>query len=632
MTDTIDHTTRLSGEVFSRVVRAGALAVVREQETLNRINVFPVRDADTGANLAATLKAAASRLGSAAPDSVGDAARVAADGALDGARGNSGAIFAQFLHGLASSMERLRQVDGTQFAAAAVSGTESAYSALQDPREGTILSVLRAWSHELTRRAHDEDLPELLHSGLVAAREALAATPRQLEVLARSHVVDAGGQGFVFFLEGLIDSLTGNEPAWVPMEAPPHGLPPFSSEHDEIDERFRFCTEALLTPREGVPLSRDDVMTRATELGESLVVAGGDTRLRVHIHTNEPQRFFAVVAELGHIERTKVDDMVLQQLACRTTSLGLVTDSTTDLPEDEAINLGMIAVPLTLTLGDEEYLDGVDITLDGFIQRILAGDGVPRSSQPAVSDLAQTYRRLLECREGVVSVHIAAALSGTVQAAKAAAREVDPERIRVIDSCSVSIGAGLLVEAVGEAISSGADLDEVERIAERVKREIRVFGAVASLDFAVRGGRISPRLARTMDRLHLAPIIMLDETGKAGKAGAALGFDRALNMLVRRVVRYADGAPARAMVVHTRRRAGGRVRRRPPARASGRRRARRARRRRAHHARRPGLRHRRRAPPACLTPRPSRPPGRGAVLTRFHYAPRFFVPDPWEVT
>ena len=161
MTDTIDHTTRLSGEMFSRVVRAGALAVVREQEALNRINVFPVRDADTGANLAATLKAAASRLGSAAPDSVGDAARVAADGALDGARGNSGAIFAQFLHGLASSMERLRQADGPQFAAAAVSGTESAYSALQDPREGTILSVLRAWSHELSRRAQEEDLPEL---------------------------------------------------------------------------------------------------------------------------------------------------------------------------------------------------------------------------------------------------------------------------------------------------------------------------------------------------------------------------------------------------------------------------------------------------------------------------------------
>ena len=188
-----------------------------------------------------------------------------------------------------------------------------------------------------------------------------------------------------------------------------------------------------------------------------------------------------------------------------------------------------------------------------------------------------------------------------MQAARAAAQEVDPKRIRVIDSCSVSIGAGLLVEAVGEAITAGADLDEVERLAERVKREIRVFGAVASLDFAVRGGRISPRLAKSMDRLHLSPIIALDETGKAGKAGVALGFDRALNTIVKRVVRYADGAPARAMVVHSGDQAGAEFVAARLQRAPRRRRPRRARRRRAHDARRPRVRHRGRAPPARLT-------------------------------
>ena len=553
MTETGDDTTRLSGETFSRVVRAGALAVVREQESLNRINVFPVRDADTGANLAATLRAAASRLGSAAPDSVGDAARVAADGALDGARGNSGAIFAQFLHGLASSMERLRSASGSQFADAALAGTESAYSALQDPREGTILSVLRAWSLELGTRAreHEDDLPELFHHGLTAAKVALAATPRQLEVLARSKVVDAGGQGFVYFLEGLMDSLRGHEPAWEVCEAPAHGLPPFSEGHDEIDDQFRFCTEALVTARDGEPLSRELVMARVTGLGDSLVVAGGGTRLRVHLHTNEPQMFLASVAELGVIERSKVDDMVLQQLAGREASIAIVTDSTTDLPEDLAFGLGVVAVPLTLSLGQTEFLDGVDISADGFVHRIVSGSDVPRSSQPAVADFVQTYRRLLEYREGVVSVHIAGAMSGTVQSARAAAREVDPERVRVIDSCLVSIGSGLLTQAIGEAIAAGADLDEVEQVAERVKREIRIFGTVASLDFAVRGGRVSPTMARTLKRLHLAPIIVFDEHGKPGKGGAALGFDRALNALVKRAVHFVDGAPARAMVVHS---------------------------------------------------------------------------------
>ncbi len=540
----------LNGPAFSRVLRAGALAVVREQESLNRINVFPVRDADTGANLAATLKAAASRLGSAAPDGVGAAARVAADGALDGARGNSGAIFAQFLHGLAGAMERRSQVDGPQFADAARRGTESAYTALQDPREGTILSVLKAWSHELGRRSGEEDFTEMMHGGLVAARVALANTPRQLEVLARNHVVDAGGQGFVYFLEGIIESLRGRETAWLPIEAPPRGLPPFSFEHDEIDERFRYCTEALLSSPDAL-LSRDGVMTAVLGLGESLVVAGGDRRLRVHIHTNEPQKFLATVAALGTIEHSKIDDMVLQQLASREATIALVTDSTTDLPEDAAFRLGVVAVPLTLTLGDESYLDGVDITPDGFIQRVTSGLGVPRSSQPAVADFVQTYRRLLEYREGIVSVHIAAAMSGTVQAAQAAAREVDPARIRVVDSCAVSVGAGLLIEAVGEAIVAGADLDEVAALAERVKREIRVIGTVASLDFAVRGGRVSPSMARALRRLHLAPIIVFDETGTAAKGGAALGFDRALSAIITRAVRFAAGAPARAMVVHS---------------------------------------------------------------------------------
>jgi DegV family protein with EDD domain len=243
--------------------------------------------------------------------------------------------------------------------------------------------------------------------------------------------------------------------------------------------------------------------------------------------------------------------MVLQQLAGREASVAIVTDSTTDLPEDVALRLGVVAVPLTLSLDGEEYLDGVDITLDGFVHRIVGGSGVPRSSQPAVADFAETYRRLLEYREGVVSVHIAGAMSGTVQAARTAAREVDPERVRVVDSCLVSIGAGLLLEGVGEAIAAGADLDEIERVAERVKGDIRIFGTVASLDFAVRGGRVSPRLARTLTRLHLSPIITFDETGKPGKGGAALGFDRALNAIVKRAVRYADGAPARAMVVHS---------------------------------------------------------------------------------
>ncbi len=540
----------LDGSSFSRVLRAGALSVMREQETLNRINVFPVRDADTGANLAATLQAAAVRVGTASAEGIGDAARAAADGALEGARGNSGAIFAQFLHGLAAAVAARHRVDRAEFAAAAAQGSEAAWLALQEPREGTILSVLRAWARELGRRAHEEEFTAMMHAGLVAARGALAETEHQLKVLAANHVVDAGGQGFVYFLEGLGEALHGRTVQWRPAEAPAHGLPPFASTHEEIDERYRFCSEALLVADGGM-LSREGVAAAVGGLGESLVVAGGERRVRVHLHTNEPQRFLAALADLGTIERSKVDDMVLQQLQGRAAAIALVTDSTSDLPEDEAFGLGVVRVPLTLALGDDEFLDGVDITPDWFVDRLRETVAVPRSSQPAVPDFVATYRRLLEYREGVVSVHIAGAMSGTVQAARTAAREVDPARVRVVDSCSVSVGSGLVLQAAGEAIAAGAGLDEVAAAAERAAAEVRVFGTTSSLEFAVRGGRVSPRLAGTLERLHLAPIIVFDETGKAGKGGAALGFGRALGGIVKRAVRYADGAPARAMVVHS---------------------------------------------------------------------------------
>jgi len=544
----------LDGRDFAQVLRAGTLAVVREQETLNRINAFPVRDADTGANQAAICKAAAARLGDDSPDEVGAAARVAADAALDGARGNSVAIVAQFLHGLASAMSERVKVTTREFAAAARGGTDVAYRALQNPREGTILSVLRAWAHRMRTDSDSvDDFRELLSSALGGARQALALTPRQLEVPARSHVVDAGGQGFVYFLEGALEWIkTGRTEDWEPIEAPPHGAAPLVAVHEEIDERLRYCTEALVARGDGrAPLDREAVMKVVSDLGESLVVAGGDERLRVHIHTIEPKRFLETPAAFGVLERTKVDDLVLQQLGAREAAIAIVSDSTCDLPEKAAFELGVVAVPLTISFGDESYLDGVDMTLDGFVRRLRSAEKLPISSQPPVADFRETYRNLLEYRDGVVSVHIAAAQSGTCQSALAAAREVDPRRVRVIDSRTNSVGAGLLIEAVGEMIAVGADLDEIERRANAMRSDITVIGTVRTLDFAVRGGRVNPRAAGLINALHLKPIITFDSMGTAQKGGVAVGFRGALDNVVKRVAGFAGDLPVRCMVVHT---------------------------------------------------------------------------------
>jgi DegV family protein with EDD domain len=280
------------------------------------------------------------------------------------------------------------------------------------------------------------------------------------------------------------------------------------------------------------------------------VIAGGGSRLRVHIHTNEPRRLMAALAEVGTVERTKIDDMVLQQLAAREATLALVTDSSCDMPEASSHAIGLVRVPFAISFGEEEFLDGVDITPPQFYRRLATTKEVPRTSQPAVGDFRATFRRLLENHEGVISLHVSAGLSGTYQAALAAARQVDGDRIRVVDTCQVSVGLGLVAEAVGEAIAAGRSLDEAAAIAKAVSREVKLFASFATLDLAVRGGRLSASQARVATVFGLNPLLTVGEDGKAAKAGVCFGFAASLRGIVKRVGSWADGRPVRLMVTH----------------------------------------------------------------------------------
>ena len=285
-------------------------------------------------------------------------------------------------------------------------------------------------------------------------------------------------------------------------------------------------------------------------LGGSLVVAGGGSRLRVHLHTNEPQRLFTRLAEFGTLQQTKIDDMVLQQLAARGATLAVVTDSSCDMPEAKAHAAGLVRVPLSISFGDETFIDGVDMTPAQFYQRLATGGTAPKTSQPAIGDFRRTFRRLLENHEGIISLHVSAGLSGTYQAALAAARQVDADRVRVVDTRQVSVALGLVTEAVGEAIAAGNDLDGVAAFAERVSRETRLFASFASLDLATRGGRVSASQARVATLFGLNPVLTVGEDGKATRAGVYLGFAASLRGIVRRVQRFAGARPVRLMVTH----------------------------------------------------------------------------------
>ena len=561
----------LSGQEFAQVLRSGAFAVVRSQSTLDRINVFPVADADTGTNLVATLSAAAAALGRTPPSAIGSAARVAADAALIGARGNSGAIFAQFLHGLAEGLHLKKGVATGEFALAATAGVDAAYLAVQHPREGTILSVLRAWVSDMSDHAPTlPDFREFMDRALEAARVALAHTPNQLEVLARNNVVDAGGQGFVYFLEGMLDPLRGGrvldaaalEALTFPAEyqrlaradgslaggffASGAGGAPMA-QADKIDELFRYCAEGLLGGRD---LDRAAIERAVGPLGESLVVAGGGAHMRVHLHTDQPEVFRQTLEDFGVLESYKVDDMVEQQAAARAATIALVTDSTFDLPEAAQLRFGTVMVPLTIFIGGKTYLDRVELSSAAFYQMVRQSDELPRSSQPNRADFRRVYEALLEDHEAVVSVHISARLSGTYQSALGAAQEVDPRRVRVVDARHVSVGLGLVVEAAGEAILAENTLEEVVAAAESAAAHTRVYGATPSLEFAVKGGRVNSKVAYMAGLIKLKPVILFDEEGGAHADGGHFGYSRTIRGIARRAAGFAEGHRVRLAITH----------------------------------------------------------------------------------
>jgi hypothetical protein len=499
-----------------RAASAAARWVSQRQENLNGINVFPVPDGDTGTNLAATLVSAAERAQRVRERGVGEVSRALADGALYGACGNSGAIVAQFFEGFASTLEGRQRATGASLAEAVTRASDAAQAALARPREGTILTVMRVWASAFRSAAGREgsDLLEAFRSSLESAREALARTPEQLRELARAGVVDAGAQGFVYFLEGMLHFAEGRLAGSVVGDGHATALVHASVEEAPQEIGLRFCTECMI---EGEGLDVAGVRDAVSALGDSLVVAGSARRIRVHVHTDRPDKVFEVAATFGSVASTKADDMRAQHVARFDRGrVGVVTDSAADIPERIVQRLRIHAVPLRVLLGSSVYLDKQTVNPEEVYDRLTRGETAVRTSQPAPGDYAALYSYLFEHYGELVVPSLSGALSGTLQAATRATALADPKRIRVVDTRSASIGQGLVVRAAAERAAAGGSAEEVAAAAEDARDRVRLFIAVPTVDYLRRGGRLAGWKARVAERLGLVPVLTIDpESGAA---------------------------------------------------------------------------------------------------------------------
>ena len=512
-----------------RALTAGIGNVFQRREYLNRINVFPVPDGDTGTNMAFTFKTILEATATSPDERVDELMDHVAEAALDGARGNSGAIMAQYFHGFREAVAGRRLLTAEGFAAAALSGAEAAWTAMSKPVPGTLPTVMEDFSKELAQRvaAGVHDIRVLLKHGLERARASLANTPNQLPVLKQAGVVDAGGQGFVDLLEGIWDFVESGRisrvVAGLRRDLDPDLKADLTGALQEFDVgAHRYCTECVL---EGEQIDREAVMARLEQLDcSSLVVAGGQQRVRIHIHVNNPAEVFLACEDFGMIKQQKADDMERQRsLMDHSGEVAVVVDSGADIPPDEIARLGIHMVPVRLSFGDREYLDRVSLTSAEFYQMLSEADEAPLTSQPPAQDFARVYSLLTSHGYSVISVGLSQQLSGTTAAALQAAGRPDAGDVRVIDSLSATAGEGLVAIVAAEAAMAGMSADEVEALVRETIPRTRVIGIVDDLRWAVKGGRVPAWVKGVFGLLRLSPVLTASPQGKMGIAGLHVG-------------------------------------------------------------------------------------------------------------
>jgi DAK2 domain fusion protein YloV len=295
-------------ELVRGLVGAALTSLEASRARIDDLNVYPVPDGDTGTNLTLTVRAVDDAVASAEPAERPALAHAVARAALMGARGNSGVILSQIVRGVAEVLaESPNGVDPPLTARALRGASDAAYRAVRRPVEGTMLSVIRELAEEAERRALDpEPLGDLLVELVRYGEGAVARTPEQLDVLREAGVVDAGGAGLVELLRGLAGAVTGETVPATPAAASSPGPDAIHLE----PSRFRYCTVFVV---EGNALDRDELEARLEPLGDSLVVVGDETALKVHVHTDDPGAALSLGTAAGTIEGVEIANMHEQQ-------------------------------------------------------------------------------------------------------------------------------------------------------------------------------------------------------------------------------------------------------------------------------------------------------------------------------
>jgi len=501
----------LNSETIHCAILSACNFIINNRENLNAINLFPVADGDTGDNMSATALSMI-HLSSAKP-TLNETFQSLANSALLGARGNSGMIFSQFFNGLAETKLSAEQINTRAFADLISNASKSVRSAILHPVEGTMITVMDAWSTSTSKLAKEFTcFKKLIQHTLTEVNKTLQNTANILPVLKKAQVVDAGALGFYHFISGFADYLANPRPIdkkqihWDCIETH-HELPA-----DGTPPQQRYCTEIMLF---GASIDKKQIALQLEQFGDSVVSSGNENLCRFHLHCKEPADVFTSLFRVGKITQAKAEDMLrqFQMLHQRKYPIALVTDSSADIPQALLDEHQIHLIQLNMQLDGHHLLDRLCMHQDTFYDNLTSLKTYPTTSYPSPAPIEKQIGNLAKHYEQVLILPLSQALSGLHDAiCKATAHLAN---VHVVNSCHTSAGLGLLVNHAAQLITTGHSIEEIKKELLLKTPKINFFVYVNHFDSLIRGGRISKLGGKIAQLAHVKPIITFDKLGKA---------------------------------------------------------------------------------------------------------------------
>jgi len=497
--------------------------IEENKEEINKINVFPVPDQDTGTNLAKTLEGIKKEIEGKEFKDLEEISKAALDGALISAQGNAGLIYTGFLAGFLPKLNK-NPVDAKKLAEAFEEGRKRAWKSMANPKEGTILDVIDAAAETFKKEAEKEkDIVKIFEKVIEKAKEALLATREKMEIFKKANVVDAGGLGFLMILESYLDALKPEGKKKEKKERPSEEIRRFVQ---VLANRFEVVA-LILDPR----LDEEKAREKLKRLGNCLDIVKVENKMKIHIHTDYPDEVRDVLRKIGRIEDLRIEDMakeIVGEPSVRKVSIGIVTEDVASiLPKV----LERYQIEIAKTKFDWPELEKIEG--ENIYQKIKKAYEIgietrPRTSQAMPKDYFDAFKKQIQRFEKVLCLTLTSKISGCYNSALQA-REMleEKERIFVFDTLNVAAGQTLFVLRAIELIQ---EQREIEEIVEELKKLIPktqtfiIFADPKGPEFIGRITKSQASWIRRMKKWGIQPIMKIKD-GILTKGGMVFAKD-----------------------------------------------------------------------------------------------------------